>query len=817
MHINLLNSIAWLFIVLLFSSTVWNKRPDVFFLCVLQELNMKILMFLVLMHQSFSPSRAQCHFCEETSWNCSNQNLREVPAAPLQHIAELDLSFNRVKTITQDDFLTYASLRSLILTHNKIKTIQERAFVPLTHLEKLDLSMNQLATLSADWFKNLFSLQHLNLLGNRYKTLGEVDLFQPLKKLKTLQFGGRYLQSVRETDFSGLSGLQELVFDGTNLQNYKVGSLRQLGPISRVTLGLNRPFKRNRMLVEVVLSDVAHPTTMLTFTETVFSSKYDVYPLKVAYNGGITGIIFKNLTMTTAACMALLNMLPDSNISMLALEDTKFLIFPMGDILTIQNFGRFEVASFKNVDVLDFLNFPALFFLRPLLKVLRRVSLQNCKVFALPCESTADFSKLEFMDVSDNLFSDFTLSNMMCDGRGVLWSLRTLNVSRNHLRSINSHLFAKLGNLINIDMSGNGFHVMPETCNWPPSLTFLNLSSTQLTKVTSCLPPSLHILDLSNNELSVFNVGLPFLRELYISGNKIKSLPVGSLYPRLVAIFIQNNNLQTFSSNNLNAYDNLKSLEAAGNAYVCSCDFVELVTSGLTNHRVGIEDEFKSYICDSPDAFRGTSVADVRLSVFECHAPLSFSLLCLGLLAVVLLSAGLCHKFSIVWYVKMTWAWLRAKRKPKLRKGVLEYDAFVSYSEMDSGWVDAHLVPELEQSEPPLRLCLHKRDFRPGVLILDNIMDAVEKSHKTTVLSIVLSEHFVQSEWCKYELDYNHFRLFDHNDDTVVLILLEPNWQKDRPQKVLQAAEGHELQDVPRVARWWQPGSHVLAKFEISY
>ncbi|KAK1885869.1 Toll-like receptor 2 type-1 [Dissostichus eleginoides] len=100
----------------------------------------------------------------------------------------------------------------------------------------------------------------------------------------------------------------------------------------------------------------------------------------------------------------------------------------------------------------------------------------------------------------------------------------------------------------------------------------------------------------------------------------------------------------------------------------------------------------------------------------------------------------------------MTWAWLRAKRKPKLKKGELEYDAFVSYSEMDSGWVEAHLVPELEQVEPRLRLCLHKRDFVPGGWILDNIGRYREE-------------------------------LFDHNDDTVVLILLEPIDKETVPKK----------------------------------
>uniref|UniRef100_A0A3B4YPP5 Toll like receptor 2 n=1 Tax=Seriola lalandi dorsalis TaxID=1841481 RepID=A0A3B4YPP5_SERLL len=307
---------------------------------------------------------------------------------------------------------------------------------------------------------------------------------------------------------------------------------------------------------------------------------------------------------------------------------------------------------------------------------------------------------------------------------------KPINISRNDLRSINSQLFTKLEDLKNIDMSGNVFHTIPETCKWLPNLRFLNLSSTHLTKVGS-----LHILDLSDNKLSVFNIKLPFLTELYISGNKIGSLPDSSLYLRLESISIQNNDLQKFSSNNLNDYKNLKRLEASANTYV---------------FRI----RKKSSHC--------TSVTPLMLSVFESHRALSFSLLCSGILVMFLLFLHLCHKYNVVWYIKMTLAYLKAERKPKLKTGELEYDGFVSYSEMDSGWVKAHLVPELEQCEPPFRLCLHKRDFVPGGWIIDNIMDAIEKSHKTL---------FILSQ------------LFDQNDDTVVLILLEPIDKNTIPEK----------------------------------
>ncbi|XP_034087367.1 toll-like receptor 2 [Gymnodraco acuticeps] len=664
--------------------------------------NMRFMTFLMcvllLMHQSIPLSRPQCHSCEQTSCKCSRQNLTTVPAAPSKLITGLDLSFNRLQTITKDDFVAFASLQSLILNNNRIHKIQEQAFVPLTDLQKLDLSFNRLDSLSAGWFESLASLQSLNLLGNKYKMLGRGNLFQPLKKLKILHIGGPDLQSVGNSDFSGLSDVEEVVFDGNNLLSYTKGSLRQIGPIKYVSLGLN---------------------------------------------------------------------------------DSKLLSHAVEEVLSPPQIKSFEVVVLKNVDIPEFYSIPTRFLLNTV-KAGRRLSVINCKLFLIPCTYSAFLLVLEYLDVSDNLLSDIALSQMMCDGNGGYRRLQTLNISRNHLQSINSQLFTKLERLKNIDMSGNTFQAMPETCYWPLNLQFLNLSSTHLTKVTPCLPLSLHILDLSDNDLTVFNMKLPFLTELYISSNKISSLPDGRLYPLLAFLSIRNNNLQTFSSKNLNDYNNLSSLEAGTNTYVCSCDFLDLMRSGLTNHQVTFVDGLKSYVCDSPDAVRGKIAADARLSVFECHTALASSLLCSGILLFFLLVVGLCHKFSVVWYMRMTWAWLRAKRKPKLKKGELEYDAFVSYSEMDSGWVEAHLVPELEQVEPRLRLCLHKRDFVPGGWILDNIMDAIEKSHRTL---FVLSQNFIRSEWCKYELDYTHFRLFDHNDDTVVLILLEPIDKETVPKK----------------------------------
>lgn len=337
-----------------------------------------------------------------------------------------------------------------------------------------------------------------------------------------------------------------------------------------------------------------------------------------------------------------------------------------------------------------------------------------------------------------------------------------------------------LKNLTNLDISKNNFDSMPETCQWPEKMKYLNLSSTRIHSLTHCLPQTLEVLDISNNNLNSFSLSLPQLKELYISRNKLKTLPDASFLPMLSVLRISRNTINTFSKEQLDSFQKLKTLEAGGNNFICSCDFLSF-TQGQQALAQVLSDWPENYLCDSPSHVRGQRVQDTRLSLTECHRVAVVSVVCCALFLLLLLTGALCHHFHGLWYMKMMWAWLQAKRKPRKapRRDVC-YDAFVSYSEQDSYWVENLMVQELEHFQPPFKLCLHKRDFIPGKWIIDNIIDSIEKSQKTI---FVLSENFVKSEWCKYELDFSHFRLFDENDDTAILILLEPIEKKAIPQR----------------------------------
>lgn len=62
------------------------------------------------------------------------------------------------------------------------------------------------------------------------------------------------------------------------------------------------------------------------------------------------------------------------------------------------------------------------------------------QLFLLSCSITQKMVNTEYLDVSDNLLTDLTLSYMLCDGDQTLQELRVLNISGNPLKVSASNL-----------------------------------------------------------------------------------------------------------------------------------------------------------------------------------------------------------------------------------------------------------------------------------------------------------------------------------------------------------------------------------------
>ncbi|KAI4883304.1 hypothetical protein NFI96_001575, partial [Prochilodus magdalenae] len=709
-------------------------------------------------------------------------NLLQVPVVPA-NVLVLDVSFNDIESIEHGDLSKYTDLKTLKLEKNKLRLIHEDAFDSQHNLIVLDMSFNSLTNISSSWFHQLKSLKHLNLLGNLYTTLGSVPLFRFVGGLRTLKFGNPVLKEVGIDVFSGLSRLDEMVFVGSNLRSYEAGSFKTTQPIPTVSLSLENLFQDNPVLVSKILQDVSHPETWLTIRDVLLNTEKSMQPFKETRRGGTTRLSVHNLSATDEGITSFLKVMDGSQLSLLDVVDIRFKGQGFWDKAQTTHYDRLRTVRVRNLEIQDFINFTSMAQLAFFLKNPTEISAINCTVFVMPCITSFIFRKIEYLDLSQNLLSDTTLKESLCQGAGIMHNLNTFNVSRNSLKSLElvSHLVWRLRNLTFLDVSHNDFLTMPQKCTWPPSLRFLNLSSTKLHKVTPCLPLSLAILDLSQNDLKEFHLSLPNLQELDLSGNRFLRFPDGRRFPGLSVLLIQKNSLNVFNRSDLMRFNNLRYLEAGQNNFVCSCEFVTFFKDDL-DHLITLRDGLENYVCDSPFTLRGRTVVRAQLSVFECYMIPAVSVLCAAIVLTLVLTGVTCYKLHVLWYLQMISAWLRAKRKPAVRRAGadLRYDAFVSYSQRDAEWVEEILVPKLEGAQPPFSLCLHKRDFLPGRWIVDSIIDSIERSHRTL---FVLSEHFVTSEWCRYELDFSHFRIIDEHNDSAVLVLLEPIPKETVPKR----------------------------------
>ncbi|KAK2503162.1 hypothetical protein MC885_004320 [Smutsia gigantea] len=709
-----------------------------------------------------------------------SRSLNSIPSGLTAALKSLDLSNNDITYVSSGDLHGCVNLKALKLGSNGISTIEEDSFFSLGSLEHLDLSYNQLSNLSSSWFRPLSSLKFLNLLGNPYKTLGETSLFSHLTNLRILKVGNSYtFAEIRERDFSGLTFLEELEIDASKIQKYEPKSLKSIQNISHLILRMKWP-----VLLPEIFVDILSSLEYLELRDTHFNTFHFSEVSINNTNSLIKKLTFTNVEITDESFNEVIKVLNYVSRS-LEVEFNDCTLNGIGDFdITIMDkakqLANIETLTIRRLLIPYFYSFYDLRSVYSLMGRVKRITVENSKVFLVPCLLSQHLKSLEYLDLSGNLMVEEYLRNSACENA---WPfLQTLILRQNHLKSLEktAETLLTLKNLTNLDISKNNFHPMPETCQWPAKLKYLNLSSARIDHLTHCIPQTLETLDISNNNLNSFSLILPQLKELYISRNKLKTLPDATFLPMLLVMNINRNTINTFSKEQLDSFKKLKTLEAGGNNFICSCEFLAFTQEQQSPGQM-LTDWPENYLCDSPSYVRGQRVQDTHLSVSECHRTALVSALCCVLFLLILLTGVLCHHFHGLWYMKMMWAWLQAKRKPKKAPHRdICYDAFVSYSERDSYWVENLMVQELEHFDPPFKLCLHKRDFIPGKWIIDNIIDSIEKSHKTI---FVLSENFVKSEWCKYELDFSHFRLFDENNDAAILILLERIEKKAIPQR----------------------------------
>ncbi len=143
-------------------------------------------------------------------------------------------------------------------------------------------------------------------------------------------------------------------------------------------------------------------------------------------------------------------------------------------------------------------------------------------------------------------------------------------------------------------------------------------------------------------------------------------------------------------------------------------------------------------------------------------------LICSSILIFIIISMLLVYKYrrDVEALLYFKWGVVLQKQKEEERK----YDAFIAYSQEDIHFVQRSLLEPLQKMEPPFQICVRDRDFDSGDWKSQNIIRSVQQSRRTI---IVLSQNFINSQWCQFEFAQAHLRLLEDQSFKLLVIALE--------------------------------------------
>lgn len=426
------------------------------------------------------------------------------------------------------------------------------------------------------------------------------------------------------------------------------------------------------------------------------------------------------------------------------------------------------------------------------------------------CASGANLNYyLEYLDISKNFLTDLSIfqRNGHC-----LPKLRTLFLDNLPIRDIPDLTFAYMTSLrqLSLDFIGRLKSIQPLAFS-NPSLEIIHIGSAKSFELSN---DSVELFQNTTNLKNLTTIQLKFpendpeflkkfiaplrhLRNLTFKFADISNVPerflehtpnlssltlVGNLFSKWENnIFPSSDSLRyiDFGLNHITDIDadsfpvhilkNILMLDLSKNPFVCSCTLFWFRKKWIPENMAKLRNYPETYYCESPQAMKTRQVQEYNPSAADCLDPLVLMAIILSLcLFVICFICVLLYRYR--WHIKY-YIYLCCVRRgyKKIEEDKYYFDAFVAYNGDDRTWILTNLMPFLEKQQK-MRLCLHDRDFVPGTLMVDNIVENMRKSRK---LILVLSNSFIASEWCKFELLMAQSRFLEEGSATLILIMLE--------------------------------------------
>ncbi|WAR10553.1 TLR4-like protein [Mya arenaria] len=395
-------------------------------------------------------------------------------------------------------------------------------------------------------------------------------------------------------------------------------------------------------------------------------------------------------------------------------------------------------------------------------------------------------NSFEALDVSKNAFH--CLSSRI----GPFPNLKFLSLSRSYCSFINSD-FLSMGKLENLQLDQNYLGGMfahqggRDTFEYLTNLQTLNISTNGITRLKKNIFNTLIMIeeiDLSSNNIEMFAVNVKPLKNLLhlnLRGNAIHTL---------------NNDFRQLLEDNSERIGNNFTLDLRNNSIEYSCSNQKFLY-WLLYHKKRLQgfNEMVFYRLNGSSVDSNAFLRDVPHLRAQCRSyTIAMVLSALGVLSAGAMITGVIL-YKKRWKLRY-WYYMTKQNYFGYRRLLNDYedenyryDAFISYSDDDLHFIRGEIIPRLEDCG--MKLCVHQRDFLPGIPIRDNIVDAIRTSKKTVV---ILSKTFVKTQWCIFEFNMARMESTDNRvceNGCLVIVHFENVPAKSMPLEILDWMDNH--------------------------
>ena len=677
----------------------------------------------------------------------------------LENLRWIYLNKNSLKELPEELFINpgLIKFRSIYLSENKIEVLPDKLFSSsnLEELTLLILSKNKIKTLASKLFQNtvIKRLQILDLSHNEITVIPS-GCFQNLENIQILKLNNNKIRQVRANMFPNkFNNLLKLDLSHNNISSIK--DIVQLF-LSNRNLLPKLYVRFNKLKVQVVDFITATPGIIVNKT----LEQYPGIHMNVEFNNISSFELFHKSRNTNADYQA--DVLDKSKFKIKG--NHVFSVLSLVRSTLGINLNNIDISNLREIsDPENLIRLHALIKTFPYnyscdCDMLNYLKLQDRDSFKA---GVAYLKKMERLSIGKNDFKNLLCGSPQHLSGRLLSELRKSELQCQKTNCTNESQCVctntPSNNTIRINCTGIGITYIPDILT--SSYVDVYLGFNQIKHLAAIKTVEvLNLLDLSYNLVQylpgAFFTSYPNINHLNLAGNRLVTLPAVSEWKNM---------------------NNLRFIEFSGNAFVCNCSGLELQKTLLyLNNRAHPDTrvlDIGMIKCDTPIGMRNKVIYSLPEPDFGCPfvniiliLTLTLSLLLLFVI-VIFIAYIFRYYIHLCLFVHCGWRFYYNYKDEQTM-----YDVFISYSSLDSDWVEEHLVNPLERLDPPYNLCLHERDFQVGIPICDNITRAIEGSKCTVV---VVSRNWLESDWCQFEFRVAHCLATIEKQTRLLVILKE--------------------------------------------